>query len=113
MGFAIGPSRVHPRTAQILDADIVMDEGFVSSWVDAWERQVPHAAMESLGAETIEWLVDHPEFDPRVILAAPQDRDADRRGHRQLDYEELRGKGLRSMHPSLDGPGKLIAGAGP
>ena len=28
-------------------------------------------------------------------------------------YEELRGKGLRSMHPSLDGPGKLIAGAGP
>ena len=112
MGFAIGPSRVHPRTGQILDADIVMDEGFVSSWVDAWERQVPHAAMESLGAETIEWLVDHPEFDPRVILAAPQDR-AQIAEDIASRYEELRGKGLRSMHPSLDGPGKLIAGAGP
>ncbi|MHC4428302.1 MAG: DUF5117 domain-containing protein, partial [Planctomycetota bacterium] len=28
IGFAIGPSRVDPRTGQILDADIVMSEGF-------------------------------------------------------------------------------------
>ena len=26
MGYAIGPSRVHPETGQILDADVVMDE---------------------------------------------------------------------------------------
>lgn len=112
MGFAIGPSRVHPKTGQILDADIVMDEGFVSSWVDTWERQIPHAAMESLGTQTIEWLIENPDFDPRVILAAPQDRDQVA-GEIAARHEELRGKGLRALHPSLDGPGKLIAGAGP
>ncbi len=112
MGFAIGPSRVNPRTGQILDADIVMDEGFVSSWVDAYERQIPNAAMESLGSETIEWLVDNPQFDPRVILADPQDRE-EVTTQIATRFEELRGEGLRAMHPSLDGPGRLIAGAGP
>jgi hypothetical protein len=112
MGFAIGPSRVHPKTGQILDADIVMDEGFVSSWVDGWERQIPHAAMESLGAQTVEWLIDNPEFDPRVILAEPHNRQQVTT-EIATRFEELRGKGLRSLHPSLDGPGKLVAGAGP
>ena len=112
MGFAIGPSRVNPRTGQILDADIVMDEGFVSSWVDAYERQIPNAAMESLGSETIEWLVENPQFDPRVILADPQDRE-EVTTQIATRFEELRGEGLRAMHPSLDGPGRLIAGAGP
>lgn len=112
MGFAIGPSRVNPRTGQILDADIVMDEGFVSSWVDAYERQIPNAAMESLGSETIEWLVENPQFDPRVILADPQDRE-EVTTQIAARFEELRGEGLRAMHPSLDGAGRLIAGAGP
>ncbi len=32
IGFAIGPSRVDPRTGQIFDADIVMSEGFIRAW---------------------------------------------------------------------------------
>jgi hypothetical protein len=32
MGFAMGPSRANPRTGQILDADIVFDEGMIRYW---------------------------------------------------------------------------------
>lgn len=75
MGFAIGPSRVDPRTGQILDADIVMDEGFVSSWVRAWKQVVPQMAMEGFGPETLAWLGDHPQWDPRVRLAPLAERN--------------------------------------
>lgn len=36
-GFAMGPSRVDPRTGQILDADIIFDAGFLDSWSHRWE----------------------------------------------------------------------------
>lgn len=75
MGFAIGPSRVHPITGQILDADIVMDEGFISSWVRAWQKIIPQTAMEGLGPETLAWLDTRPEWDPRVLLASPAERE--------------------------------------
>ncbi len=32
IGFAMGPSRTNPKTGQILDADIVFDEGMVRYW---------------------------------------------------------------------------------
>ncbi|MCI0366283.1 MAG: zinc-dependent metalloprotease [Phycisphaerales bacterium] len=75
MGFAIGPSRVDPRTGQIIDADIVMDEGFITSWVRAWQKIIPQTAMEGLGPETYAWLATRPKWDPRVRLASPPDRD--------------------------------------
>jgi len=111
MGFAIGPSRVHPMTGQILDADIVMDEGFVSSWVDTWDRQIPHAEVESFGPETIDWLATRPQYDPRVISLPPHEQAAAAAEIRER-HEALQGEGIRSIHPSLDGVGKLIAGAG-
>ncbi|MCP3906078.1 MAG: DUF5117 domain-containing protein [Planctomycetes bacterium] len=74
MGFAIGPSRVDPRTGQILDADIVMDEGFISSWVRAWEKLLPKTAMLNYGPETLAWLQTRPQWDPRVRLAKPSQR---------------------------------------
>ena len=36
-GFAMGPSRVDPRTGQILDADIIFDASFLESWNQRWE----------------------------------------------------------------------------
>jgi hypothetical protein len=36
-GFAMGPSRVDPRTGQILDADIIFDASFLDSWSQRWE----------------------------------------------------------------------------
>ena len=35
-GFAIGPSRVNPLTGQILDADILISDGFIRSWQREW-----------------------------------------------------------------------------
>jgi len=36
-GFAMGPSRVDPRTGQILDADIIFDSGFLEYWRHDYE----------------------------------------------------------------------------
>ena len=74
MGFAIGPSRVHPKTGQILDADIVMDEGFVNSWTRTWNDIIPEMAMEGMGPGVLEWLEHNPNWDPRVALADSTDR---------------------------------------
>lgn len=76
MGFAIGPSRVDPETGQILDADIVMDEAFVSGWSKAWHRLLPEVAMQSFEPEALEWLKTHPNWDPRIRLAHPLERKA-------------------------------------
>lgn len=46
-GFAMGPSRVDPRTGQILDADIIFDASFLDSWNHRWEIFRP-ADVESL-----------------------------------------------------------------
>ena len=36
-GFAMGPSRIDPRTGQILDADIIFDAGFLNYWKQDYE----------------------------------------------------------------------------
>ncbi|MFM9067615.1 MAG: zinc-dependent metalloprotease, partial [Planctomycetota bacterium] len=36
-GFAMGPSRVNPYTGQILDADIIFDADFLTSWKQEFE----------------------------------------------------------------------------
>jgi hypothetical protein len=74
MGFAIGPSRVDPRTGQILDADVVLDEGFISSWARSWRQMIPDMAMDGFGPETLAWLESRPQWDPRVRLALPEER---------------------------------------
>ncbi len=76
MGFAIGPSRVDPETGRILDADIVMDEAFVSGWTKAWHRLLPEIAMESFDPAAREWLKTHPNWDPRIRLATPLEQKA-------------------------------------
>lgn len=40
-GFAMGPSRVNPRTGQILDADIIFDADFVQFWKHSYETFTP------------------------------------------------------------------------
>jgi hypothetical protein len=75
IGFAIGPSRVDPRTGQILDADIVMSEAFIRSWARYWRDVIPQVAMEGFGPETLAWLVDHPDWDPRVRLSPLAERE--------------------------------------
>lgn len=40
-GFAMGPSRVNPFTGQILDADIIFDADFLSTWKQQYETFTP------------------------------------------------------------------------
>ena len=96
MGFAIGPSRVHPKTGQILDADIVMDEGFISGWIRQWDSLIPQAAMENFGPETLEWLESRPDYDPRIRLADPSKR---KEVEYQLAMERAMYQGVN--HPAM------------
>ncbi len=71
---AIGPSRVNPKTGEILDADIVLTDGWIRVFEGQFNQLMPKTAMEGMTDETKAWLVDHPNWDPRVRMAHPADR---------------------------------------
>lgn len=60
--FAMGPSRVDPRTGQILDADIIMDDSFIRAWMEDLD-QFARAPVSGLAPPGLhEWLEQHPEL---------------------------------------------------
>ncbi len=76
VGTAIGPSRVHPETGQILDADVVLTDGWIRHYNMNFHELMPKLAMEGVSAETLAWLAENPMWDPRLRLSAPADRYA-------------------------------------
>jgi hypothetical protein len=48
-GFAMGPSRVNPRTGQILDADVIFDADFLQFWKQEYENFTPQSIAELTG----------------------------------------------------------------
>lgn len=72
--FAIGPSRVDPRTGQILDADVVMNDGWIRAYALQFDRIVPTIATEGFAPETLAWLDENPQFDPRISFAPAAER---------------------------------------
>lgn len=48
-GFAMGPSRVNPYTGQILDADIIFDADFLTSWKDEYENLTQQSIADLTG----------------------------------------------------------------
>lgn len=75
VGTAIGPSRVNPLTGEILDADIILTDGWIRHYYGQFSEILPSIAMEGFNAETLAWLADHPQWDPRVRLASPSRRN--------------------------------------
>lgn len=73
-GTAIGPSRVNPNTGQILDADVVLTDGFIRAFWKTHEQLLPSIALRGMGPETLAWLAENPGWDPRVRLAPPSER---------------------------------------
>ncbi|MCA9158346.1 MAG: zinc-dependent metalloprotease [Planctomycetales bacterium] len=73
-GTAIGPSRVHPETGQILDADIILTDGWIRHYNENFADYMPLLAMEGMGPETLAWLGEHPNWDPRVRFSEPSQR---------------------------------------
>lgn len=72
---AIGPSRVDPRTGQILDADIVLTDGWIRVFWNQVNRLLPEQTMQGYSAETMAWLRKRPQWDPRLRLAPPNERE--------------------------------------
>ena len=100
---AIGPSRVNPLTGQILDADIILTDG----WIRAYERQfselLPKIAMEGYGPRTLAWLNDHPNWDPRILLAPPTERQRLIREHQLAQFKPMAGHPIANSDPSMLG----------
>ena len=80
IGTAIGPSRAHPLTGQILDADIVLTDGWIRHFWYQSHEFLPQTAMAGFTEADLAWFSEHPDWDPRVRLAPPKDRAAVRAG---------------------------------
>ena len=72
---AIGPSRVHPETGQILDADIILTDGWIRVFWNWMSDFTPDLAVEGFSAETYAWLEKHPDWDPRLRMLSPSKRE--------------------------------------
>lgn len=73
-GTAIGPSRVNPLTGEILDADIILTDGWIRHFRMQFDDILPTVAMEGITPESLAWLATRPQWDPRVRLASPSRR---------------------------------------
>ena len=80
---AIGPSRAHPLTGQILDADIVLTDGWIRAFY-SWYDDRPIEQATSLSHESLVWLESHPQWDPRLQLLSSTERAA------ELDARKVR-----------------------
>ncbi len=76
IGTAIGPSRVDPLTGEILDADIILTDGWIRHYWRQFNDVLPTLAMEGMSPSTLAWLQSRPQWDPRVRLTPPANRDA-------------------------------------
>jgi hypothetical protein len=58
---AIGPSRVDPRTGEILDADVLIEGSFIQNWRNTYRR---FAGPEAIAAGITPTLTEWPKFLP-------------------------------------------------
>jgi len=72
---AIGPHRANPLTGQILDADVVLTDGWIRAYWGWYNEQAPEMAIEGMSAETLRWLERYPQWDPRLLLSNPEQRE--------------------------------------
>ncbi|QDT13206.1 zinc-dependent metalloprotease [Planctomycetes bacterium K23_9] len=103
IGTAIGPSRVHPSTGEILDADIVLTDGWIRHFNFNYEDLMPKIAMEGMSPETLAWLGQHPSWDPRVRLAGPANANHLRMKYARESAQPMAGFRMAQADPSLIG----------
>ncbi len=103
IGTAIGPSRVHPLTGQILDADIILTDGWIRHYRKQFSELLPKIAMEGYGPDTLAWLAQNPQWDPRVRLASPSMRATIAEQIRAQSAQPYAGHPLFSADPTILG----------
>lgn len=62
--MAMGPSRPDPRTGQILDADIVVDDSWIRHFNESSEIFSPKAWAAMIGPETLAFMEKNPSYLP-------------------------------------------------
>lgn len=72
---AIGPSRVNPMTGEILDADVVLTDGWIRVFTYRWDDLLGNLAVEGMSPQTLSWLERNPRWDPRLRMASPERRE--------------------------------------
>ncbi|MEM9645411.1 MAG: zinc-dependent metalloprotease [Planctomycetota bacterium] len=103
IGTAIGPSRVHPETGEILDADIILTDGWIRHFNFNYHDLLPKLAMEGMSAETLAWLGSHPSWDPRVRLGAPESANSLRAKYAKLAQQPMAGHAMANVDSQLLG----------
>ena len=68
--FAFGPSRVDPRTGQILDADILFDDAFTRAWMYNFDLYGPESLGRFKGPGFERWMGEQPEMVPDFMRQA-------------------------------------------
>lgn len=101
---AIGPSRVNPMTGEILDADVVLTDGWIRVFTYRWNDILGETAMEGFGPETMAWLQQNPRWDPRVRFAEPSERAE------MLASRSRRGVTRFGGHPAAASPTLMMGG---
>ena len=102
IGTAIGPSRIHPLTGEILDADIILTDGWIRHFEKQFNKILPETAMEGFTPETLVWLEKHPRWDPRYLLAQPEERNL------ILQQRMIRGAQPLGGHPLANVQSRMI-----
>jgi hypothetical protein len=74
--FAMGPSRVDPRTGQILDADIIMDDSFVRAWMQDFDVFAPTSLAELKGPGFKAWMEQNRDLLPAFLRYQPAEIEA-------------------------------------
>jgi hypothetical protein len=98
-GYAIGPSRTNPKTGEILDADVVWNQGLTRAVKGMLTSLVEDLSVETFDAETLAWFSEHPEWDPRVRTATGAEIEQ-MKLRRRLDLETAARVELESaLHP--------------
>ncbi|MEM8874753.1 MAG: zinc-dependent metalloprotease [Planctomycetota bacterium] len=68
--FAMGPSRVDPRTGQILDADIIFDDSMLRYFSEDLDLLGPKTMLADMGPEFLTFLDENPAFMPQGVTEA-------------------------------------------
>lgn len=68
--FAMGPSRVDPRTGQILDADILFDDSFARYKLADFDMYAPEKALSFKGEGFDQLMREYPDIVPPGLRAA-------------------------------------------
>ncbi|MBL8722413.1 MAG: zinc-dependent metalloprotease [Planctomycetes bacterium] len=96
IGLAIGPSRAHPETGEILDADVILTDAWIRAFWRDTNELVPPSVVEGLSPAALAWLEQHPNWDPRQRAQGVR--------HRQrLAAGLLRREALAAATPGLPG----------